>query len=170
MGCDIHMYIEYADKKRENKYWMDFGGRINPGRNYTMFGILAGVRSDEKFSFEPKGVPEVMSYAAAHDNQLYITDDGKGERECTKEQAKRWTQSGSSQYVKAANGENLWVTHPDWHSHSWLSTEEYKKALEFYFTEYNRWSNEPEYQAVLSCLETFEKLGFEARIVFWFDN
>jgi hypothetical protein len=44
MGCDIHAYVE--SKKPDSKTWWGFGGRINPGRNYRMFGKLAGVRCD----------------------------------------------------------------------------------------------------------------------------
>ena len=45
MGCDIHLYIEYKNKKvafdgyKDN--WHSFGQRINPGRNYAMFALMA---------------------------------------------------------------------------------------------------------------------------------
>ena len=32
MGCDTHMYIEYA--KKGDDHWKSYGGRLNPGRNY----------------------------------------------------------------------------------------------------------------------------------------
>jgi hypothetical protein len=30
--------------------------------------------------------------------------------------------------------------------------------------------DEPEYQVVLTILKRFEELGYDARVVFWFDN
>jgi hypothetical protein len=60
MGADIHMYVEYRNKKQakdletqgRDPYWYSFGDCFNPGRNYTMFAILAGVRGEFKDSFE----------------------------------------------------------------------------------------------------------------------
>lgn len=167
MGCDIHMYIEYADK--DKKRWRSFGKRINPGRNYAMFGILAGVRMETEFSYEPSGLPDNLGWESRSDNELYICEDGS-EGCATMESAERWVESGSSLFIKNLKGENTWVTNPDWHSHSCLTADEYKKALEFYATEYGSKYPEPEYYVVLACLEKFNELGFESRIVFWFDN
>ena len=63
MGADIHMYAEYRNKNQAQEdqkqgrkpYWYCYGDQINPGRNYTLFGILAGVRGQYEDSFEPKG-------------------------------------------------------------------------------------------------------------------
>ena len=48
MGCDIHLYIEYKSKKTEfdgyDYGWQSFGGRINHGRNYAMFSLMANDR------------------------------------------------------------------------------------------------------------------------------
>ena len=51
MGADIHMYVEYRNKRQakdletqgRDPYWHSFGERFNPGRNYTMFAV----RSEE---------------------------------------------------------------------------------------------------------------------------
>lgn len=60
MGCDIHMFVEYGtyvDKDGEQA-WDCVGDRWNPGRDYHMFTILAGVRGpDEECIFERRGVP-----------------------------------------------------------------------------------------------------------------
>ena len=49
------MYIQYKKKSDDDKWWWDFGGWINPARNYAMFGILARVRiSDIPHFFQPK--------------------------------------------------------------------------------------------------------------------
>jgi hypothetical protein len=77
MGADIHMYIQYKEKERTNTnslsdWWDGFGGQFG-SRNYTLFGILAGVRERTKHSFDPKGIPTFgLSYDVARDLYLYI--------------------------------------------------------------------------------------------------
>ncbi len=49
MGCDIHVFIEYSrkpelEKSTGRRFWDNFGARFNPGRDYLMFALLAGVR------------------------------------------------------------------------------------------------------------------------------
>jgi len=83
MGCDIHLYIEYKSKKTEfdgyNPGWQSFGGSINPGRNYAMFGLMANVRncySDGKLPVlvEPRGMPDDAAYSTAGDTRIYISE------------------------------------------------------------------------------------------------
>lgn len=59
MGCDIHMMIEYSPYKRSDgePSWSSFGGDFNPGRDYTMFGYLAGVRGDGPPVVDLRGMP-----------------------------------------------------------------------------------------------------------------
>lgn len=72
MGCDIHMMIEYvAYGEGDNKTWYDFGGRIGPGRDYAMFGVLAGVRSSREPVHPLRGLPETMS----HEGEEYFAED-----------------------------------------------------------------------------------------------
>lgn len=169
MGCDIHMYIEYANRRIPEKRWADFGGKINPGRNYSMFGILSkGLRTTQEFSFEPKGLPYEMGYHAVNDSRIPIGEHGEGW--ASKDKVARWVNSGASEIIRNENGDAIWVTNPDWHSHSWLTTDEYKQAVTFYNDVHGKAYPEPEYNAVLACLESFEAQGFDARIVFWFDN
>lgn len=168
MGCDTHMYIEY--RKKGNEDWSPYGGRINPGRNYFIFGILAQVRCETEFSFPPKGLPKKLAYKADHDNRLYISDSNE-EGYTTMERAESWVRSGSSKFINDREGNPTWVTHPDWHSHSWLSTDEFEKAMEFYRQqESGSKYPEPEYEALLSSMKCFEELGYDCRVVFWFDN
>lgn len=208
MGCDIHCYIEYRsrDKNDEDKKWRSFGGRINPDRNYLMFWLMADVRGyGNSGLFKPKGLPEGLSYSAEEDNLIYITDDKKcecGECGCVSaEKAAKWVKSGSSEYKYNSEGKITWVTHPDWHSHSWLSLEEFRQVLEAYKVEEQKeweelekgrlellnsveeskrsdsWVNVPckhnlavKYQAIEAVMSRFEELGYESRLVFWFDN
>jgi len=207
MGCDIHLYIEYKSKKTEfdgyDSGWQSFGGRINPGRNYAMFGLMANVRncySDGKLPVlvEPRGMPEDAGYTATDDNRIYISETESEDYVCM-ETAKRWVNSGSSKFINDNDGNPTWVTQPDWHSHSWLTTSEFESVLNKYLEleagwhkvrveEHNKmvkevniqpdsWAyappsinDEPEYQVVLASLKRFEELGYDARVVFWFDN
>lgn len=197
MGCDIHCFVEYRDKSaaslpdtKENSWarsWRDFGDRINPGRNYSIFASMAGVRCNEPEPIvQPRGFPSDAGWAARSGNNLYIVDhDTDAEGHCSRDQAMRWVASGSSEYVgdekpePPAEGEitefegvvvatknPTWVTHPDWHTHSWLTTDEYARAIR----KVGKPSEEPEYYAILAAMRQFEAAGFDARLVFWFDN
>jgi hypothetical protein len=207
MGCDIHLYIEYKSKKPRydgsESNWASFGDRINPGRNYAMFGLMANVRncySDGKLPVlvEPRGMPEDAGYTATDDNRIYISETESEDYVCM-ETAKRWVESGSSTFINNKDGNPTWVTQPDWHSHSWLTTSEFESVLNKYLELETGWHKvrveehnkmverqniqpdswvyappdmdiEPEYQVVLASLKRFEELGYDARIVFWFDN
>lgn len=171
MGCDIHAYIEHSEKpsKKEKRYWFGFGGKINPGRHYGIFAKLVGVRNYEKYGItplsEPKGLPEELSYEAKDDNNLYISDDTtENERYCSREDAERWVMSGKSKII-----DEHWVTNPDWHSHSFVNADELEKVFNDPKTQFNG-EGETEYMVMLECLRCFERLGHEARLVFWFDN
>ena len=126
MGCDIHCYVEYKNKAIDR--WSPFGGAINPGRNYDIFAKLAGVRNYNgvKPVAERRGMPDDAAYVARYANVLFVTTS-PGEEYVTPGQAAMWVASGSSKYV---GDENQWVTHPDWHSHSWLTTQEFAHAIE----------------------------------------
>ena len=206
MGCDIHLYIEYKSKKTEfdgyETKWQSSGGRINPGRNYAMFALMADVRNygDNKLPVlvKRRGMPDDATYSTADDNRMYISED-EGENYVTMETAEGWVKSGSSKFINDNEGKPTWVTQPDWHSHSWLTTSEFESVLNKYLEletgwhkvrveEHNKmvkeeniqpdsWAyappsinDEPEYQVVLASLKRFEELGYDARIVFWFDN
>lgn len=168
MGCDIHCYIEY--QPRDSQSWKGFGGRLNPGRNYTMFGQLAGVRSEGRPAVSPRGFPSPTGYVAIMDNQLYISDSPTTvdhEEYVTSERAAEWVKSGSSTYL-LRDGQRYAVTHPDYHSHSWLTPDEWEAAIRMT----QAWEDYPipEYEAMLAALRSFEQQGFKARVVFWFDN
>jgi hypothetical protein len=192
MGCDIHMYVEYADKKRleetrkkkaegdtaAHEYWRTFGSRINPGRNYSMFGMLSqGVRSDFPNGLVPKGMlsHDEMGYHAADDAYVYIVDDGSkvGDNQVSLEQAQKWASGRWPETIIYRNGKPTFVSHPDWHSHSWLTVEEFETALENYkgLSKDISWGEPIEYKALLAAMKALESTGdYVARVVFWFDN
>lgn len=173
MGADIHMYVEY--KEKDSNYWRDFGGRINPGRNYGMFAILAKVRGEYKESFNPKGIRDLeLGYRCEDDYYLSITEDGKGEGETTMERALEWNKRYNCKLKYGIDEKPYRVEHPDWHSHSWMNTKELAEAYKIYKKmekkEYGVGHVPIEYKAILEVMKTFEKSGYDTRVVFWFDN
>lgn len=190
MGADIHMFVEYRSKKRAQElknegkkpYWYSYGGHINPGRNYTMFGILACVRGQYEDSFEPKGKldREEMGWSSRDANWFYINKDVAKtdfENNITNiETARKWEGYGC-RIENDEHGEHAWVEHPNWHSHSWMSIEELEKAFKRYVVHAStEWGEEInnvplEYRALLASMKALEDNGKnEVRVVFWFDN
>jgi len=185
MGADIHMFVEYRNKKQAQEdqqqgrkpYWHCYGDRINPGRNYTLFAVLAGVRGVYDDSFIPKGrlEREEMGYISGSESHLYILDKPTGEVHedscCSREQAQKWHEHGCRII------DEKWVEHPDWHSHSWMTVEELEEAFNRYKVHATREWGEPiteaplEYRALLASMKALEDDGEnDVRVVFWFDN
>lgn len=181
MGCDIHMYLEHTKKEnnRPEKYWSSFGGRLNPGRNYYLFGFLTNGR----VRYEPtcdglidvKGIPDGdISYHTNGDLYMYISDDGKGDNETTMEKALKWNKEYGCKLKYGHDGVTpVFVECPDWHSKTWLTMTEYEmilnKAIEC--DPKDGWDYIGfEYQVVLDLMKSLESHGRETRLVIWFDN
>ncbi len=167
MGCDIHCMIEHRDADGER--WYSFAyNMFNPGRDYRMFALMANVRNSyDKITplYETKGVPDDMSCSTKNEMSLFITDSNTDkDGYCSKENAERWVYRGWSSWVN----ENR-VTHPDWHSFSWLSKEEYEKVIYEYGIVAN-YQLDASYYVIFAMLNEYEKRGRIARLVFWFDN
>jgi hypothetical protein len=171
MGCDIHMFVEYRPKDFNKDYpeWRNFGNSFNPGRNYLMFGILSkGVRYNIDLGFPQKGIPENLGYYTLNESRYYICEDpGEDQKEVNLETALRWEKFGCK--ITNVREKPTFVEDPDMHSHSWLTLEEYRKAIEIYLNNSEAY-NPIEYEAILASMERFESLGYDTRIVFWFDN
>ena len=129
MGCDIHMYVEYCNDL-EKPYWLSIG-KVHPGRNYSMFEAMAGVRGNLPGIVQPKGLPKDLAYDAENDFYLRVNDKyEEQEGYCSSENADRWVKNGSSiDKFYGQNGEYRKVTHPDWHTPSWLTAQEYDAAI-----------------------------------------
>lgn len=162
MGCDIHAYIEYqANKEHHPDHWWMMAD-LHLMRNYAMFGLMAGVRRGAAL-IEPRGYP--MDSATRYKYCLFVVEEETDDAECcTKESAERWVKNGHSEWV---NEDHSMVTHPDWHTPSWLTAKEYRRVIEAYkeAAPYGV-SESPEYEAALAMLESLP----DSRIVFWFDN
>jgi len=172
MGCDIHMYVQYREKERVNtKYdwWDGFGSRFG-SRNYTLFGILAGVRDPNvKHSYDPKGIPTFgLCYEIEDDLYLRIREDNipSYDGSCTLEDAKRWGRP----IINDSEGKPIKTPHPDWHSHSWLTVDELKQAFKWYKKE-SGYKLDVEYRAMIKAMEVLKDDGKnDVVVVFWFDN
>jgi len=173
MGCDIHMYVEYKRSDNDREQFTNFGSRINPGRNYYMFGLLSkGVRSDNENGIEPKGLPpfKTLGYYTITDVSDFIVDENDNDESgyISKERAHEYIKKGYTTYTDESKTR---VFASDWHSHTWLTRDEYKKQLEIYYQHPDSQQyKEPEYNVMLAILDSFEEQGFESRVVFWFDN
>ena len=78
MGCDGHFYIEVVEKfagghTTNKEYVMCVAERVWFGRNYILFGLMAGVRGGRTL-FEPKGLPENMSSDVARASKEWGSD------------------------------------------------------------------------------------------------
>jgi len=147
MGCDIHAYVDYEEDivKRDGNLWVSNLGEFHIGRDYLLFGILAGVRCAEDKLFDPKGLPDQMSYVTSGAATLFVVDHETEEQGCcTRESADRWHQSWLEQKARwdflgeragiggYTDAEQKRIHHPDWHSHSWLTTDELRQVIEKY--------------------------------------
>ena len=158
MGCDIHVHVE----TKEHSRWWCFGyAELHLIRNYDMFAKMADVRNNGRFKpiSLPKGLPDDISITTQSNNLLYVVDvDAEDEKTVEKSRAEDWVNRGRSEWVM----DKTYVTHPDWHSHSWLTFNEFRQCVDN--------TSSVDYRALLKLLEAFEIEGIETRLVFWFDN
>jgi hypothetical protein len=137
---------------------------MNPGRNYTIFGSLAGVREAGPPVVAPRGLPPDLGWEAVGDNTLFICETS-GDGYTTPDRAAYYVEKCGSRY----ESDKQRVTHPDWHSHSWLTPKEWDLAIaQAKIHRASTWGM-PEYAAISAALHELENYG-DARIVFWFDN
>lgn len=169
MGCDIHGFIQVRD--RPDGMWGTYAADPSIRRDYTLFLIMAGIRSHRwteslprcMFS-PPRGLPEDVAEQLAAE----LKDQVAGSRP-----------SWDMQLLMRWEG--------DGHSYSWLSYEElvetagtylrYKATRHLMSKGENPsdhlnptvWLN-TDLEAVLSYMAVYVSRGKQARIVFWFDN
>lgn len=171
MGADIHCYVETASgllNKDGEETWWSFCGRVNPGRDYAMFGILASVRNDpDTAMIAPRGLPKNIGWQTADDAFMRVDDKHEEEQGyCSRACAEKYIEHGS--WYRDEKKEQ--VSHPDWHSHSWMTPEEWALAIDTYVTNHPNFQLDTEYFVLAAMMNTFVQHGKKARIVFWFDN
>jgi hypothetical protein len=77
--------------------------------------------------FEPKGIPKPLSWRVESEYTLYVVDEDPDDESCSRESAEQWVERKISEWWDEDKGS---VTHPDWHTPSWLSTTEVEQLLE----------------------------------------
>lgn len=166
MGCDIHLFIEYRSKTGTG--WRNLGAQFRLGRHYGVFSALAGVRNyggEISPVATPRGVPSDIGSSTREGYLCFVCQNPNSDgREVTRERAAQWVETGSSNWV----GEHH-VTNPDAHSGSWLTGNEFERAINFTL-EGKIIRDTDDYQAVLAAMRSLENSGYEVRTVFWFDN
>lgn len=200
MGCDIHgPYLEQID---QNGNW-NLVAKLDWWRDYSLFGLMAGVRGDGEGQpcFDPKGFPNDTHWSTKCDYGLYVKKENDAqEGYCSQAKAAEWIESGCSDVLIEREGEIIMISGPDWHSASWLSTQEvkllierYKSAIEATVEEMRKHFEELKQrhkdfagnweafnpmnhenvkltQAAYNMMRELETPSRPCRLVFWFDN
>ncbi|KKM74917.1 hypothetical protein LCGC14_1395480 [marine sediment metagenome] len=191
MGCDIHLYIE---KKKKGKWVMaqgvvaDEDGNLNvpypdlkyTGRNYELFGFLAGVRNPENQYFETKGFPKnaskevkniFKSWGRDAHTPSYLTLAELKEVDWKDRMIKVSGMKQKDQLKKLKK--TLKTKNPDYNLLydycQWTNQEDYESfevsiPISFYFKDF--------YRDVVDKISMYDWRceKEEIRIVFWFDN
>jgi len=180
MGCDIHAYIEYCDLNSKNQNW-NFSCSVEFGRDYTLFGLIADVRTFPGTSIvSPRGYPSPSSsehigskdfptsYIVQKEYDYWLNDRGK--RECHSE---TWLHLNElvkirHEYIK----EQL-------HLNEVTDVEIWKKLVDSIGSnyEYERVFSFSDYEnvglsvaiSVMRCIESSFP-GYKTRLVCWFDS
>ncbi len=160
MGCDIHLYTEYRDGVR----WMNCdnwrlrrmgseGYTLHPlweGRNYVLFGILAGVRDTWVARIDdPRGRPEGMSEVVERELDGWDGDAHSISWFTLEEMREFWKRKR-----KEVIDEEEWEEGVGQLDNLMDLLEERKREV------FNLYSDE----------EGYEEYDARIRVVFWFDN
>jgi len=168
MGTDMHANVEVTEAV-EHRRWVTAFAEVQFARDYPLFSLLAGVRSESTgvpAMFAPRGLPADASIDTRGRLELDVDDELAAvecEHACSKAQAEEWVAKGVTGYVAADRSR---IFDPDAFAVSWLSTEDVGRVLD----QYNEnWRSQPlELAATLAAMRTFEAAGCKARLVMWF--
>jgi hypothetical protein len=173
MGCDIHVYLDVVesepDPERGHEGWVStFAGPISLGRDYDLFGVLAGVRGGQAV-FTPRGLPPIdeLGFTTQRDYWLGITDTPTCEYcgECnhvTPNDVEAWGNRTTT------HKGTTYCQHPDWHSPSYLYLHELEKVVEAYPGDKKYLTRLKGVMALMKALNGRKRK--RSRLVFWFDN
>jgi hypothetical protein len=174
MGSDIHLFIEYVVPARA----FSWANEIFIGRDYPLFGKLAGIRSAEVPLVAPRGLPFDVSYDVFANYYSLVVEkhsawNFRGMNFVTEDEAASLLKRGVSHRPPAGikttevTSELEYVSNPDWHSPSWLWCEEVLSAVSNDIITANA-----EFHVVVDTLQSIEHhmTNARSRIVFWFDN
>lgn len=152
MGCDIHAHLEYVDSRCSVEYFAS----LYLGRNYDLFGLMAGVRGGEPL-YEPKGLPSDASHGVIEKCTYYVAVNPSETSTSEQEMLLSARSFGGGRFYDS-----------DFHTFSWLSLKEYKNVLKEYTKKHGR-PHAP-WESVLMFMKLFKRRGYKPRLVFWFDS
>ena len=166
--------------------WASWGSRLYMGRDYDWFGFLAGVRTGGPPVVEPRGMPMDLGWEALGDCTMAVRkpgDDCNCAGTVSLANAQKYVANRYSQWYEEPDPEEMpdivsddrgcilhrkkygRVTHPDWHSATWLTVPEFEKSLRLVK------GGDITCQAALAVLKTLAKAtAWDVRAVIWFDN
>ena len=157
---------------------------------------------------KPKGLPDDLSWRVFDEATLFVSernDADDSEHSTSLSMAREWTSGSryghvSSQWVSGGyaklevydakkHGELVdgrpkdksfrWITHPDWHTHSWLNADELEDAIESYpEIQRKNWGEDSiskphaEVYGWLAAMRALDESDgvIASRLVIWFDN
>jgi hypothetical protein len=136
-----------------------------------MFYILAEARSYAKYAFKPKGKLPINELSVwVKDKRIYMIWEYGGDRVCSLEDALKWNKEHNCRlHYEDSRQTPLYVDDPDGHTDTWLSFDEYGKALKYYKMETGE-DISVDYLAVFEVMKVYEQANYDTRLVIWFDN
>jgi hypothetical protein len=167
VSTELYFNLEAREGNR-GKWW--HWARVRLSQDYLLFNLLAGVRRDhpgmpDVESMPVKGLPSDVTELTLEEDALTV-DDQAAELEvpdtCTKAAADAWVREGRSRLLH--NG--YAVTHPDFHSHSWLSSDELHVVAERYSAA--RGQDDVVLSAIQAAIAVLHAGGIESRAIIWF--
>lgn len=144
MGCDIHAFIELYSKQEYAKHdacFVDcFAEEVSFGRDYVLFGLLAGVRHHAHPVISPRGLPNDPKMSHQADSRYHMTvldcpnpeDVFMGFNCISRERAEVYVNSGSTHY---SDDKKNRIVDPAWHTPTWLTLDELIELRKIYLIE-----------------------------------
>jgi hypothetical protein len=141
MGCDIHAYIEFfskSDFKNSRKCFVDcFAGELSFGRDYILFGLVAGVRHHLPPLIKARGIPTEpeLSYTVSDAYYLNVVADDAArfsDNSIRRTLAEEYVSEGYAHYTDSTKSH---ITNPNYHSATYLTLDELLTIRKMYLTE-----------------------------------
>ena len=183
MGCDIHIHCEYRDDDGiwhncDNHIWDEDNEEfvvedIYWGRNYDLFGILAGVRSREyPMISPPRGIPHDISAKTKEFADMW-RGDAHSYSYVTMKELIKWKKVQTRKWKKLKKNESLIRGHDDCYGDYIVNENDepiFKK--DHHMLDYLIKLLKIKMDKYFFCFdsEDFYDKGDNFRIVFWFDN
>lgn len=178
MGADIGAYIEIESPPftpQEGdvaEQRITFVAKVEVDRNYSLFGLLAGVRGECNAIVPPRGIPKDLSWFVDSEYHLRVGGIGDAPGYCPTKNAEAWVNSGASKWV---GDKHTKITNPDWHTPSYLYTDELSEVLSALTKHYRKYGINPcasvrLLRGIIAMMRALTAPGYKPRFVFWFDN